>query len=151
MADTWAARNLEPTDDPEVFLNPLGIEVDKAGVAHAYKGTGYRDTARLERALGGRITSPAELLKAVSLDDTLPLGTRLDAARAAAPYYDRKQPQRVETEEIPTTLFSAEQLKQLDEDELAALERLMAKLSATSQVPPAPARSPKRKARNAAN
>lgn len=137
-ASTWAARNLETTDEPGIFLNAEGIRVDKAGVAVEYKTATYRDTDRLAAALGRPITSPADLLCAAALDDTLSLGVRMDAAKAAAPYFDRKQPIRVENEDIPNTPFSPEQLSKLGDKELDQLYALLDKLGLTSEAPAAP-------------
>lgn len=50
------------------------------------------DADDLASVVGHEVTTPAQYMKAVALDPRVPLATRLEAAKAAAPYTDRKQP-----------------------------------------------------------
>lgn len=90
--------HLTPTDDPNVFLNEYGSKVDKNGVLLAlFSAFATSDAERDIAIIGKKVETPAELLKRVALDPTVPIMVRLDAAKAAAPYYDKKQPTVVES------------------------------------------------------
>lgn len=91
------ARHLTPTDDPNVFINAAGMLVDEKGVWVGYaKAKETEEEAEL-RILGEKADTPAKVMKRIALDPTLPLVVRLDAAKSAAPYYDKKTPVAVET------------------------------------------------------
>ena len=111
IADPDAAKNkaafahLRPTGDPEVFVNNAGSLTDRYGVLLSLGAKGAQ--AEADRALeliGGPVDSPAKLLKLVSLDPTLPMAMRIDAAKAAAPYYDKKTPVAIESKNEDFTL-----------------------------------------------
>jgi hypothetical protein len=98
--------HLKATEDPEVFQNTDGNFVDKRGVLLSLTGKS-RVKAEAERAqeiLGGPVDSPAKLLKLIALDPTVPMMVRLDAAKAAAPYFDKKTPTAIESKSEDLTL-----------------------------------------------
>lgn len=71
--------------------------VDEKGVWVGYaKAKETEEEAEL-RILGEKADTPAKVMKRIALDPTLPLVVRLDAAKSAAPYYDKKTPVAVET------------------------------------------------------
>jgi DNA-binding MarR family transcriptional regulator len=105
-AKAETASHLTATADPTVFLNREGNFVDKRGVLLSLSGNG-RAKAESERAmeiLGGPVDSPAKLLKLMALDPTVPMMVRLDAAKAAAPYFDKKTPTAIESKSEDLTL-----------------------------------------------
>lgn len=80
--------NIAPTDIPGVYRNSAGVLVDVRNVALSFKSLQQRDKARFTEVLGGaEVAHPADLLRAVALDPRMPLAMRIDAAKAAAPYY----------------------------------------------------------------
>lgn len=83
---------LQTTSTPGVYVNGAGVMVDGDGVMLEYADVKIRDQQRFEKIIGGPVDTPAKLLKAVTLDPQLPLPMRIDAAKAAAPYFDRKKP-----------------------------------------------------------
>lgn len=107
--------HLRPTTTPGVFLNPAGLMVDERGVLLSWARATETEAATAERILGHPITTPAQVLKRYALDPTMPLSVRLDAAKAAAPYYDMRMPLRVEGDMRNTS--------NLDPAKLAAMPR----------------------------
>lgn len=89
-------RHLTPTDDPGVFLNAAGLLVDAKGVWVGLAKSKETEEAAELRILGEKADTPAKVMKRIALDPTLPMVMRLDAAKAAAPYYDKKTPVAVE-------------------------------------------------------
>jgi len=87
---------LRETHIPGVFLNPDGIRVDKDGVSLSIRPLREAEAVRDEEIIGEEVKTPAQLLKRVALDPTLPLAMRLTAAVSAAPYFDRKMPTALE-------------------------------------------------------
>jgi acyl-CoA reductase-like NAD-dependent aldehyde dehydrogenase len=86
----WPA--LAPTGVDGVFRNGAGCLVNKDGILLS-----LLDSRKAEaQDFGEAVDSPAKFLKAVALDPRAPLATRLEAAKAAAPYTDRKQPTGVD-------------------------------------------------------
>lgn len=96
-----AFPHLRPTGDPDVFMNAAGSLVDRHGVllslAATTTATAQAEEELAAQLLGGPVDSPAKLLKLVALDATKPLAMRIDAAKAAAPYFDKKTPIAVES------------------------------------------------------
>jgi hypothetical protein len=121
---------LVPTATPGVYRNPAGILVDSVGCMLSFTQVKERDQDRFERILGKKVESPAELLKAVTLDPTLPLAVRIDSAKSAAPYFDRRMPQSIDGGEDgkPILIEVRHKLKGMSMDELAAYENLIGML-----------------------
>ena len=115
---------LSPTDDPKVFRNAAGLLVDSKGVFIGYAKSRENEEEAAERIIGGPVDSPAKLLKRVALDPTLPMAMRLDAAKAAAPYYDKKTPVSVETKNEDFTVDVAAVMKLPRDKRLALLKTL---------------------------
>lgn len=88
--------HLQPTDDPGVFRNADGRLVDEKGVLLSFSNAREAEVKYAEKLIGGPVDSPAKLMKRVALDPLLPLGMRLEAAKGAAPYYDKKMPISIE-------------------------------------------------------
>lgn len=122
---------LRPTDVEGVFLNSLGIPVNKAGVALSLGKLREAEDAHYSTLVGGAIDSPAKFLKAVALDPKTPKLTRIDAAKAAAPYYDRKMPMAIDGGLDPdgkaVPLFDPAKMRGLSTEELRQLQTLIKK------------------------
>lgn len=104
-ADNEAAfPHLRATADPEVFVNASGNLVDRNGILVSLSRTVRSESERAKEIIGEEIDSPAKLLKFVALDPTQPMLTRLDAAKAAAPYFDKKTPVAIENKNEDFTL-----------------------------------------------
>lgn len=103
-ASEAAFPHLTPTKDPEIFLNAAGSMVDRHGILLSLSRTARSEDERAEEIIGERIDSPAKLLKFVALDPTQPMMLRLDAAKAAAPYFDKKTPVAIENKVEDWTL-----------------------------------------------
>ena len=83
---------LELTGIPGVYRNRVGVLVDSRGVSVSFKELKVKDKARWEQALdGGAVEQPADFLKAVCMDPSIPLHVRLDTAKAAAPFFTPKR------------------------------------------------------------
>ena len=115
---------LAPTDDPDVFRNAAGLLVDKNGVFIGYAKSKENEDEIAERIIGGPVDSPAKLLKRVALDPTMPMALRLDAAKAAAPYFDKKTPVSVETKNEDFTVDVNAVMKLPRPERLALLKSL---------------------------
>lgn len=103
-----AFAHLRPTADPEVFVNEAGSLVDKFGVLLSLGPANAKAEEELAvQLLGGPVDTPAKLLKLVALDVTKPLAMRIDAAKAAAPYFDKKTPVQIENNNQDFTLDAA--------------------------------------------
>jgi hypothetical protein len=92
-----AFPHLTPTKDPEIFVNAAGSHVDRYGILLSLSRTAKSEDERAEEIIGERIDSPAKLLKFIALDPSQPMMLRLDAAKAAAPYFDKKTPVAIES------------------------------------------------------
>lgn len=92
-----AARYPQATEIPGIFLNRYGYKVNEKGFLLPLREVQALETRRTEDVLGEEKTnSPAQALRRWALDPTLPMHTRMAAAIAAAPYFDRKTPTAVE-------------------------------------------------------
>lgn len=123
--------SLRETDKPGVYVNSVGKMVDANGVALTFLQVKEADEHRFERILGSRVDTPAKLLKAVALDPMSHLAVRIDAAKSAAPYFDRKMPQAIDGGVDSTgqvvPLFAPEKLSGLTSAELKQLRALLEK------------------------
>jgi hypothetical protein len=88
--------HLSSTSMPGVFMNAQGNLVDKRGVLLSLGNLRSTEDQMAEAIIGGPVDSPAKLLKRVALDPQLPMLVRIDAAKAAAPYFDKKTPVSIE-------------------------------------------------------
>lgn len=111
---SFVPPHLTATSDPDVFLNEAGARVNRQGLLLQ-----LLDSAALDA-----IKSPAELLKHVALDPKVPMMVRIDAAKAAAPYFDKKMPTVVEGGVQTTNIDVAALLKLPKEERLMMLEML---------------------------
>ena len=124
---------LTHSDIPGVFLNELNIPCDEFGVALSFKQVKERDVANLSEVLGGEVVdTPAKYLKSLALDPRLSMATRMEAAKAAAPYSDRKQPTALDGGMDPLTgavipLMDYSKLKTFSDLELKTLSALLIK------------------------
>lgn len=129
------AEGLRPSDIPGVWLNRFNIPCDEDGVSLSFKAVKARDRAHLVEVMEDAATdSPAQYLKAVAVDPRFPTAVRVDAAKAAAPYFDRKQPQALDggldATGAPVPLLDTSKLSGLSTEELTALRALLAKVGA---------------------
>jgi len=86
------ANGLAPTDVPGVYLSRSNVRVNYQGVWVDFINLKTADRVYRGAVIDGDVDSPAKFLKSVALDPTQPLLLRIDAAKAAAPYFDRKTP-----------------------------------------------------------
>jgi hypothetical protein len=125
----WVRLGLHPTDVPGVFTNRVGIRVDENGVSMSFNALQHAARSRDEEVIGEAADTPAKMLKVAALDPRNPLDMRIDAAKAAAPYFDKKQPTSIEATVSGTITIKPETiLAALSNKELAALEVVLAKL-----------------------
>lgn len=82
---------LRPTELPGIYVNADGAQVDDSGVLVSLRRVKEVE-AELIQELGEPPQTPAQYLKRVALDPRQPQHTRMQAAIAAAPYFDRKMP-----------------------------------------------------------
>lgn len=80
------------TEIPGVYLNRHGYRVDERGLFIPLRRLQEMEQTRAEEVIGEPITSPAQYLKRVALDPTVPTHQRISAAISAAPYFDRRMP-----------------------------------------------------------
>lgn len=122
---------LVPTDTPGVYLNSLRIPVNAAGVALTFLQVKSLDEDRFAAVIGEAADTPAKFLKAVSLDPRIGMATRIDAAKAAAPYTDRKMPVAVDGgvdasgKSVP--LFDHSRVDHMSSEDIKALLALLKK------------------------
>lgn len=130
LTPSQEAMGLRATSTPGVYLNGANVMVDGDGVMLDYSEVKSRDQARFERVIGGPVDTPAKLLKAVALDPQLPLAVRVDSAKAAAPYFDRKKPIGIDGGEdgVPIQIEVTHRLKSMSREELDQYERMLAML-----------------------
>lgn len=88
------------------------------------------DKAHIE-VLGHPVATPAQYLKAVALDPRVSMGVRLDAAKAAAPYTDRKMPSAVDGGVDPNTgaalpLFPPSMFEGLSDEAIKQIKAIFA-------------------------
>lgn len=125
-------RNIE-TEIPGVYLNRHGYRVDAQGIFIPLRRLQEMDQTRAEEVIGEPVTSPAQYLKRVALDPTVPTHQRIAAAVSAAPYFDRKMPQALEgsnpNDPIKvTTSVTLKNLNALSPEERKAALALLEKL-----------------------
>lgn len=122
-----------------MYRNRVGTLVDRFGVMLSFAALNARHVEHETQVLGKEAETPAEVLKLAALDRTLPLSTRVDAAKHAAPYYDRKKPVAVDGGEDPETgkpqPILVKNLRGLSDSELLKLEELVKKAE-TAPVEP---------------
>lgn len=94
-ADAPPLPHLTPTGEPGVFLNGMGQRVDANGVLLRFL-TPDNEEEYGAKLIGGPVDSPAKVMQRIALDPLLPLSLRLDAAKGAAPYFDKKKPIAIE-------------------------------------------------------
>lgn len=121
----------QPTATPGVFLNRMGVLVNANGVALQLADVIKQDKDHLSALANEKVDTPAAVLKAYALDPTKPVQIRLEAAKAAAPYYNRKKPVAIDGGEDedgnPIPLFDPKALKGLSDEELVQLKALLEK------------------------
>jgi hypothetical protein len=127
---------LRRTDVDGVFRNTAGDLVNQHGVLLGFAGVKQQTAAAESLVLGKPAETPAEVLKFAALNPMFPLQVRLDAAKAAAPYYDRRRPFAVDGGEDPANpagpglpFGNLADLKGLSNAELATLHTLLSKAS----------------------
>jgi hypothetical protein len=127
---------LRKTDVPGVFRNSAGDLVDSCGVLLGFANLKQRTVEAETLVLGKAAETPAEVLKFAALNPAFPLSFRLEAAKAAAPYYDRRKPFAVDGGEDPANpagpglpFANLADLKGLSDKELAQLHALLSKAS----------------------
>jgi hypothetical protein len=118
---------LRATSTPGVYINAAQVLVDADGVMLEYADVKGKDSERWEKILGGPADTPAKLLKAVALDPQQALAVRVDAAKAAAPYFDRKKPIGIDGGEdgAPINVLHTHKLQVMPQTDLNELERLL--------------------------
>lgn len=121
-----AVATLARTDIPGVFRNGMGQLVSEVGMPLSWADVKRMDEERWCRATGDTAppSTPAALLRAAAMDPNLPLDTRLAAAKNAAPYYDMRQPLRVQAEAAVGTMDMAALAKLPTEERQAMLDML---------------------------
>ena len=135
------ALGLAPGAIPGVYHNARGEATDAFGVLLSFKDLHLKHVAHEVAIIGKEAETPAEVLKVAALDRRLPLSTRVDAAKAAAPYYDRKKPVSVDggadpdNPEGPGLPLALKHLSGLDDTELAQLESLLTRAHAAPGAP----------------
>jgi hypothetical protein len=127
-----ASYGLRGTSTPGVWCNSHGDYTDSSGVLLNFKALTTRHHEYETRVLGKAAETPAEVMKLVAMDRALPLGLRLDAAKAAAPYYDRRKPQAIDGGEDPNNPkeglpIKMQNLRGLSSEELLNLSKLLEK------------------------
>jgi len=124
---------LRSTGTPGVFANKMGVLVDASGVALSLSSLRKADAERFEAVLGEVIDTPVKFMRAVTLDPRTPLPIRLDAAKSAAPYTDRKMPTAIEGSTpgspVAVDLLSGLNSAALSTKERASLIALLTKMS----------------------
>lgn len=123
-------------DQPGVFINQAGLRVNAQGVMLRLADAQTSEASMDEAILGGPVDSPAKLLKRVALDPRMPMAWRLDAAKAAAPYFDRKTPVAVENTNMDLTL-DVEAIRALPREKRVALLKMLRDLGVDINVPDA--------------
>jgi hypothetical protein len=95
-AKNVAPAGLRCSDTPGVFLNSFNVPCDERGVALSFQQVRDADRKALGDVSDSVVDTPAKFLAAVALDPRNPMWMRIDAAKAAAPYTDRKMPTSID-------------------------------------------------------
>lgn len=123
---------LKPWGLPGVWRDGMGRPVDIDGRSVTIGELEELEAELAEHVIGRQIKSPAEYLLFVSLYKGFDSDIRQAAAVQAAPYFDKKQPQLQQTQELPSGAIDPEALAKLSVDErkqiLATLQKLGIKL-----------------------
>lgn len=138
-ADEAASSHLEPTDQEGVYRNEAGVLVDKYGVLLSLSILRKSEQILDEEIIGEPVDTPAKLLKRVALDPRMPMAWRLDAAKAAAPYFDRKTPVAVE-QTTQDFALDMERIAKMPRDKRVALLETLRELG-VNLAPPTPVRT----------
>lgn len=134
--DAATAAGLTRTDIPGVYRSPRGATVDHLGVLLGFQALKLRYETHATQVIGHPARSPAEFLKLAAMDPRTPFADRVDAAKAAAPYYDRKMPLAVDGGADPNAPggpglpIQVASLKGLSDAELMTMQALLEKTSA---------------------
>lgn len=95
-APVTAVVPLARTDLPGIYRNTSGAFTDDRGVPVTWTRIKEADDNRWVEAVGAVPKTPAQLMTAMAMDPRHSLEFRLNAARLAAPYTDRKMPLMIE-------------------------------------------------------
>ncbi len=87
---------LARTDLPGIYRNTSGAFTDERGVPVNWSRIKEADDNRWVEAVGSVPKTPAQLMAAMAMDPRHSLEFRLNAARLAAPYTDKKMPLMIE-------------------------------------------------------
>jgi hypothetical protein len=127
---------LRSTGTPGVFVNKTGALVDERGVALTLTQLQQADADRFAAVLGEEVDTPVKFMRAVVQDPRTPLQLRLDAAKAVAPYTDRKMPTALEGptpgSPISVNLLAGLDLSVLEKKERTLMMSLFRKLAETA-------------------
>jgi hypothetical protein len=129
---------LRRTELPGVYLNRDGAQVDGAGVLLSLRRVKTMEAEhQAEVASAPAPTSPAHFLWLQVQDPTLPLSTRIGAAVASAPYFDRKMPLALEGGDParPIKSESSVALSQLENMTIAERRSAIALLEKLGLIP----------------
>ena len=99
VAAADAAQPVVPlarTDLPGIYRNTSGAFTDERGIPVSWERIKQADADRWVEAVGSVPKTPAQLMAAMAMDPRHSLEFRLNAARLAAPYTDRKMPLMIE-------------------------------------------------------
>lgn len=123
LLDLPEPKNLRKSDVPGLWINGDGQMVDERGIAVSWRQVKEAEAEQDSEVLGHEVTTPAELMKRIALDPRQPLYLRLDAAKAAAPYYDRKMPTALEGGDADKPLRAEHSVLIRNLNSLSAAER----------------------------
>lgn len=129
-------QRLKPTETPGVFENEMGVRTDYRGLALAILNIRTHSEDQERSVLGRLAASPAEVMKVAAMDRSLPLPFRVEAAKSAAPYFDRKMPQALDGGADPANPtgpglpIRVEDLRKLNNEELALYKACVEKMAA---------------------
>lgn len=124
-----ARANQKLTDMPGVYLNDKGYYCNEYGVALSVTKLREADNKRWEEICGAVPETPADFLRAASMDPRLSMEARVKAAAQAAPYFNQKKPIAVEDVTQPKgTTVDIQKLALLDKKERQTLLDLLTRV-----------------------